>query len=309
MLRLTMVDDPTSIPSDTEEAARAAAIAAMGYRLAAAGPRTRQRLLDRQVEEDLPEESFSLSPAMLRRLAVIGAAGACSFGLVLAAQGRHWDFLPPAEPPTTIIAQADQARASAPPIVSALDAPPTLTAAATQDDHQQLAAAEPPATRTLPATPKTPVRSSIPAKPAHAVADIPHTHLHLVAARTEPVAPKQTDAKPHVLPHPAAMAHYELPHWLTDYHPAPKHVLVMSEPPHDLVQPPSAEHHTITADSAPPPQPSPRQYASAAPAPRPMPTLRPPYGYGYGYSGPYAYGAPAYYPYAPPPQPYYYQRW
>jgi hypothetical protein len=307
MLRLTMVDDPTSTPSDTEEAARAAAIAAMGYRLAAAGPRTRQRLLDRQADEALPEESFSISPAMLRRLAVIGAAGACSFGLVLAAQGRNWNFLPPADLPTTIIAQTDQARASAPPIVSTLDAPPTLTAAATQDEHQQLAAAEPPAARIIQPAPKALVRSPIPARQAHAVADISHPHLHLVAARIEPVAPKQADAKSHVLPHPATVAHYELPHWLTDYHPAPKHVLVMSEPPHDLVQPPSAEHHTITAESAPPPQPSTTQYASAAP--RPMPALRPPYGYGYVYNGPYGYGGPAYYSYAPPPQQYYYQRW
>jgi len=309
MLRLTMVDDPTSIPSDTEETARAAAIAAMGYRLAAAGPRTRQRLIDRQAEDELPEESFSISPAMLRRLAIIGAAGACSFGLVLAAQGRNWNFLPPAGPEATIIAQIDQARASAPPIVSTLDAPPTLTADATTEVHQQLAATEPAAAPKMPAAPKAVLRSPVPAKPAHAVADIAHPHLHLVAARTEPVAPKQADAKPHVLPHPAAVAHYELPHWLTDYHPAPKHVLIMSEPPHDLVQPPSAEHHTITADSTPSPQPSATQYASAAPAPRPMPALRPPYGYGYGYSGSYAYGAPAYYPYAPPPQPYYYQRW
>jgi len=305
MLRLTMVDDPTT-PSDAEETARAAAIAAMGHRLAAAGPRTRQRLLDRHVEEELPEESFSISPAMLRRIAVIGAAGACSFGLVLAAQGHDWNFLPPAGPEASIIAQADQPRASAPPIVAQLTVPPTLTVAATAEDHpQQFAAAAPSAVL------KTPVHIAMPAKPAHVLADIAHPRPRPVAARPDPVAPKLADAKPHVLPHPAAVAHYDLPHWLTDYHPAPKHALVMSEPPHDLVPPASAEHHTITAESTPTPSPQPSrmQYASAAPAPRPMPALRPPYAYGYGYSGPYAYGAPAYYPYAPPPQPYYYQRW
>lgn len=307
MLRLTMVDDPTSTPSDTDETARAAAIAAMGYRLAAAGPRTRQRLLDRQADDDMPEESFSISPAMLRRLAVIGAAGACSFGLVLAAQGRNWNFLPPAGPEATIIAQAEQARASAPPMLLPLTAPPTLTVAATAEDHpQQLAAAEPPAAAKMPVAPRTPVHSAIPAKPARAVADIPHPHLRQVAARTDPMAPKLADAKPHVMPHPVAVAHYELPHWLTDYHPEPKHALVMSEPPHDLVPPASVEHHAAAPESAPALPPARMQYASAAPAPRPMPTLRPPYGYGYG--GPYAYGGPAYYPYAPPP-PYYYQRW
>jgi hypothetical protein len=280
----------------------------MGYRLAAAGPRTRQRLLDRQAEDDMPEESFSISPAMLRRLAVIGAAGACSFGLVLAAQGRNWNFLPPAGPEATIIAQADQPRASARPIVLQLTAPPTLTMAATAEDHPpQFAAREPPAAPKMPMASKTPVHSAIPAKPAHALADISRLHTRVVAARPDPVAPKLAEAKPHVLPHPAAVAHYELPHWLTDYHPTPKHVLVMSEPPHDLVPPPSAEHHTITAESAPSPPPPRMQYASAAPASRPMPALRPPYGY--GYSGPYSYGGPAYYPYAPPPQPYYYQRW
>jgi hypothetical protein len=302
MLRLTMVDDPNSTPSDADETARAAAIAAMGYRLAAAGPRTRQRLLHRQVEEEVPEESFSISPAMLRRLAVIGAAGACSFGLVLAAQGHDWNFLPPAGPEASIIAQADQPRASAPPIVARLTAPPTLTVAATAEDRPppQFAAAAPPA------VPKTPVHIAIPPKPAHVLADIAHPRPRPVAARPDPVAPKLADAKPHVLPHPAAVAHYELPHWLTDYHPAPKHPLVMSEPPHDLVPPPSTEHHTITAESTPSLPPPRMQYASAAPAPRPMPALRPPYGYGYVYNGPYGYGGPAYYSYAPPP-PYYYQ--
>jgi len=306
MLRLTMVDDPNSTPSDADETARAAAIAAMGYRLAAAGPRTRQRLLHRQVEEEVPEESFSISSAMLRRLAVIGAAGACSFGLVLAAQGHDWNFLPPAGPEASIIAQADQPRASAPPVVSTLTAPPKLTVAATLDDHEQFAAVAPAAAPKMPAVPKTPVHISIPAKPSHALADNSHPHPRQVAVRPDPVAPKLADAKPHMLPHPASVAHYDLPHWLTDYHPAPKHVLVMSEPPHDLVPPASAEHHTVTADPAPAPQPSRMQYASAAPAPRPMPALRPPYGYGYVYNGPYGYGGPAYYSYVPPPPTYYY---
>jgi hypothetical protein len=309
MLRLTMVDDPTSTASDTDETTRAAAIAAMGYRLAAAGPRTRQRLLDRQADDDMPEESFSISPAMLRRLAVIGAAGACSFGLVLAAQGRNWNFLPNAGPEATIIARADQPRASAPPIVLSLTAPPALTVAATAEDHpQQLAAAEPPAAPKTPVVPKTPVHSAIPAKPAHVFADVSHPHPRQVAARIDPVAPRAADAKPHVLPRPAAVAHYELPHWLTDYHPEPKHALVMSEPPHDLVAPANAEHHAAAPEPAAAPQPVRMQYASAIPAPRPRPALRPPYGYGYG--GPYAYGGPVYYPYAPPPPPpYYYQRW
>jgi len=314
MLRLTMVEEPAPPPPETPEAARAAAIAAMGYRLAAAGPRTRRRLLDRQVEpEDPAEVIFTISPAMLRRLAVLGTAAACSFGLVLAAQGRDWSFLHSNTVNSDIIAQTERPPPAAKPEFLALADPPTLTAAPTlvADHPQKLAVADPPTAPKMLPGPEAQARSKTPAKPAaRDMAQAAHPAPRQVASKAEPVAPRLAEATSHA-PHSAAVAHYELPRWLTDYHPEHKRVLVMSEPPHDLTPPPGAEYHASAPVTAPQPAPAPArlQYASVAPAPRPMPALRQPYGYGYGYGygGPYAYG-PVYYPYAPPP-PYYSGHW
>jgi hypothetical protein len=294
----------------------------MGYRLAAAGPRTRQRLLDRQAEaeDEQADDSFSISPAMLRRIALLGTAGACSFGLVLAAQGRDWGFLHHTEMQSEIIAQADAAPAALPPTPSLLSDPPTLTAEAAPEEPAKLAAAVPPAEPRMPAAQPAPVHIRIPDKAPRALAEIARPHPRPIAPRpeilasrlpeTRPAETRLPDAKPHA-PHPPVVARYELPRWLTDYHPVQKHVLVMSEPPHDLTPPPGAEHRAPEPAPAPAPaqQPAKLQFASAAPPPRPRPALRAPYGYGYayGYGGPYAYG-PAYYPYAPPP-PAYYGRW
>jgi hypothetical protein len=89
-----------------DEAARAAAISAMGIRLAAAGPRTRQRLRDRQVWGDdsaarwsYPESGDAYRPREIaeapapwswrdvvtaaRRSTLLASAAACGFGLVL----------------------------------------------------------------------------------------------------------------------------------------------------------------------------------------------------------------------------------
>jgi hypothetical protein len=106
---------------DRDAEARAANIAAMGHRLAAAGPRTRQRLLDRQAETDVRQDAWAPEDACapeawgaggfdaagggewpavegaapsslwrewattIGRVAALGAAAACGFDLVIVA--------------------------------------------------------------------------------------------------------------------------------------------------------------------------------------------------------------------------------
>lgn len=127
MRRLTLAEALAPISEDREEADRSAAIAAMGYRLAAAGPRTRQRLLDRQHAQEQYEQEdwdgyrpsdaladsheydeaqgqyslpFDCQPraeqvpplsarTIATRSAVIGIMAACGFGVVLVGYGRE----------------------------------------------------------------------------------------------------------------------------------------------------------------------------------------------------------------------------
>ena len=108
MWRLTMSDGDTLVPANPDESARAAAIAAMGRRLATAGLRTRQCLIDLQLaqadayrvrpdsacdftarqlpaacEPDLDSIPWSGYFAAIRRFGFLGSAAACGFGLVL----------------------------------------------------------------------------------------------------------------------------------------------------------------------------------------------------------------------------------
>jgi hypothetical protein len=119
MWRLTMSDGSALASPDLDEASRAAAIAAMASRLAAAGPRTRRRIRGRPAAgsvandngalADWPQETEGdavawpdpVSPdplpawkhwplrehlATAGRISVLAAMGVCGFGLVVLAQ-------------------------------------------------------------------------------------------------------------------------------------------------------------------------------------------------------------------------------
>jgi hypothetical protein len=125
MRRLTLAEAFAPAFANQDEVDRSAAIAAMGYRLAAAGPRTRQRLLDRQWAQEQYEQEdwdgyrasdmqhgaqdqgeaagqYALSVdlphdqgprlsvrTIIQRSAVIGVMAACGFGVVLFGYGRE----------------------------------------------------------------------------------------------------------------------------------------------------------------------------------------------------------------------------
>ncbi len=260
MWRSTMSDGLTLASPNLDEASRAAAISAMASRLAAAGPRTRQRLRtggarpanDNRVkyawrEAGVTREDSWAAPSSreptrpwqisawrshlsaARTGAIITAMGLGGFGAVLLALHPH---------------SAGQPHAQA----MAAGTPPPAPLAAQQAQPQAAPKPHPPR-----AQPSEFARLSHPAAHKAVVAAASYTTpAHHAAPHAEPVL--LADPRPPVQNH-ADDTPYELPRWLQQQD-APKPPLIMSEPPHNLTLPPSY------GNAAPPP------------APRPMP---PPY--------------------------------
>lgn len=160
-------------------------------------------------------------------------------------------------------------------------------------------------------TPKT-VQAARSSRPPASRAARPAPHIPAAPLRPARIMLASAMPAPHAIHHAAQQ--FDLPKWLTDTprpapQPAPKRVLIMSEPPHNLTLPPSA------APQEPPPAPrdaAPGDAAQAAaadqqqsnPAPEqpryPLPALRRPMAYAWSnYPGPY--GTPGYAPYYPSP--------
>jgi hypothetical protein len=338
--------------TSADQRSRDAAIAAMGQRLAAAGPRTRQRVTQRQVVADErpvdapPEQPRSpvlvahrsqafirdVAPvvppnprwraltAIGRAVAIAGMASA-GFAVVLLAQSPRWsaahrpapkramtpeiaqDQPPPALPdaaqPAIQPAQLAEPAASVPAPLLA-PAPQNLPAA-----HGAPADQPAPAVRAIANPPTAEPPMPVP-KPAAVPRPVRHLQVQLASlARLRPISPRPVQA---IARHPARLAHYTLPRWLTDARDTTARPIVMSPPPHDLEAPVGLASRTIKspplASAEPverhhlalPPIPRARLiYASAGYAAPPLPNRG---------ASPYAgYDGPAY-----PPLPYGYQQ-
>jgi hypothetical protein len=202
----------TDVPQDAGR--RSAAIAAMGYRLAAAGPRTRQRLIDRETappaplreeprfneplpalaswDESLWEQRLAadaelgiarLSDQQKRfpvwRAAALLASAACGFSLVLFGQSLHLDRkLRPARP--TLVAEAQPpAPPPAPPAATTLPAQKAAPTAPPQPDPvpvQAQAAAQ--AAPAAPGSEASPAQAMPPPETRLATLPLEHIRLH-----------------------------------------------------------------------------------------------------------------------------------
>jgi hypothetical protein len=186
---------PNSNPADEpDQTYRDAVIAAMGHRLAAAGPRTRQRLLDRQIApEDTPRDAtkevstvdwwpslmsradddgwevpapdhqlFGFIPpwrdcvTAARRFALLGTAASCGFAVVLLGLSHHVG----APRHRTANGAARAAEEASLDVTSQ----PVILASATAPDPSGTAGAVPPATQAAPpvVAPVTPAFEATP---------------------------------------------------------------------------------------------------------------------------------------------------
>jgi hypothetical protein len=231
-------------------AARAAAIAAMGHRLAAAGPRTRQRARSRAAapthQADPPAAAASdprgvdtrddilawidpparaplsarprtpMQPhvAALWRGALLGAAALCGFGLVIVALRMD-------------VAQHNALRlAKAAPVLQAAPAAPAVTPDSAIQHRVATMAAPSQYVRADRPHHKVEVAHLAVATPSHAPAPRPRSH-----------APQPLLAHAAAKPHPLATAREDWPSWLTDGSVVRPPAVIMSEPPHNLVHP------------------------------------------------------------------------
>lgn len=337
MQRLTSPGYNAPGPVDREEAARSAAIASMAFRLAAAGPRTRQRLVDREsVPEpplqgrtppalpEAPQSSQLRQPpyvpfheplaamdryarpgasGTLRVFAALGATASCGFGLVLAMQSPHWaalhhlaDGIPLAQHAPRVL-PAIELRPSPPSLVTAaLAAPPRVEAPASIDVAAAAEGDSAVAPIVRQAGPTVRSKAALVAEPApnqYAESARPHPRPPHAA----PVMVRLAEPKPREA-HPAALARFDLPRWLTEDHPPKPKTLVMSEPPHDLVPPPGATPVQPAPVQAPVARAAPRAVIYASPSPaNPLPLRAP--GYRPFYPAPYSTYYGPYYPPAP----------
>jgi hypothetical protein len=319
MPRLTL--DETSISG---QYARSAHIAAMGQRLAAAGPRTRQRVTRRyhplaEAGEDvaapaMPEASWRapalvadrshafirdiapiLPPSPRRRMftaigrtAALCVMASAGFALVLAAQSPRWSAGQHLVAKKQIAAVAPKPEPEQP--AKALQ--PATPSQLAENLSGKAAPSAPPVQQAPPATvPAATTRTAPPAAtplsvPPASPAPRPMQVQLAVAHRPRPEAQKPVHlVAHHEAPHPATLVHYALPRWLTEDRP-----IIMSPPPHNLEAPVAQQAATMQAEKphpALPPLPRPRLiYASAGYA-RPPPN--PAY---YGAAYPYGYYQP-----------------
>ncbi len=355
-----------------EQAERAAALAAMGYRLAAAGPRTRQRLISRETPrepEDAPPEidpvwapkavrplAQTREPAMeplrassgqiarhVRRVAILGVSASCGFAVVLMAQSPRFALLHghgghggsampvaaeqamsqeeivslasvqlspvPAQPPPDmqahLMARVPAIGLAAPTLVVPPVAAPVSMANVESGERAaysvpahppsqlaRMAVGKPVAARmaqgpAAPREPKMPARFATlwPASPARAaIAAGAPAKRGGSTARSVQVAAKQMPPEQTRAAHQATAVNFSLPRWLTEDRPSHPHVLVMSEPPHNLVRPGGgAAKASVQTEAAAAP------VVILASAQHPSPPLR----------------APGYRPYEGAPAPYY----
>jgi hypothetical protein len=309
MLRLTL--DETA-PSGQH--ARSAHIAAMGQRLAAAGPRTRQKVTKRyhpsadtgdnvaapalppaaepipilvadrshafmrNVAPIVPPSSRSRVVTAIGRAAAIGVMASAGFALVLVAQSPRWSVARHSSakiPSPVVVAKSEPEQPATP-------ASPAVRAHIAEQDWGK--GSQPPfSARPAALPPKTaPAAAPAPAPPATRPArPIPVQLAAVHRTRKEALRPMH-EANRHEASRPAMLAHYELPRWLTEERPSQPHAITMSPPPHDLEVPAAQQASAVPVEKprfSLPPLPRPRLiYASAA---YPPPSYRPPPPYGY----------------------------
>lgn len=323
MRHVAMGKSEISGPAYPDQALRAASIAAMGQRLAAAGPRTRLRLSERPTppgDIEAPPAARELSPVVnliaersralaretapmprrpwpawaiaLRRATLLGATAAGGFALVLLAQSPRWAAWH--QKPSHDEAAAMQ---------TTQDVLPATQMAASASIERFAELAKPPRAH-ISATPE-------PDPVTEKFADAPVAPAHQ-AARTEfaTLSPERRVSVPAslhdraALPHPArvairqipkslepsykvAVVHHELPRWLTEDRPTQPRVLVMSPPPHNL-EPPAGAAATAQLAATVPEKPSPMlppipRHPRLVYASTNYPPPPPYYGYPYGY--------------------------
>jgi hypothetical protein len=322
MWRLTMSDGSALLSPELDAQGRAAAIAAMAARLAAARPRLHRRLAEADAapkpqhaeptqphEEappacDLPKLDFprerlatvSAPPAApwrqhlgtMRNVAVLAVMAGCGVGVVVLSQSSSVATLFNGH------GQAQSTAAAAPPATA-----PTSEPAAPHRSGRKVQQAE---SAPRPGAARKAAHDRLMAKtfaePAHAT---PHHAAVRTAALTVPHGARGEPA-----PTRADDAAYALPRWVTDQTPptapsappeaAQQHV-ILSPPPHDLALPQPAPPAPAASASSPRKQPPEMIFASAGSPPSPSPEWKltrppfsPPYGPSYSTDGPYGFG-------------------
>jgi hypothetical protein len=317
MWRLTMSDGAALLSPELDASGRAAAIAAMASRLAAAGPRTRRRVFGEPAEAateaqsgthaasepppleapppllDFPRERLatvsSPAPAAWRQhigkvgnAALLAAMAGAGFGAVILAQS----------PGVAALFRGDRTAVVAHSALLSKDVAPQAASAAT---NQQ------PKPRHLSA--KLEQAASGPHKAITATHVPAHGRL-LAQALAEPARtmPRRPLLHASALPGPRidmkqpVAADYALPRWLTDAQPlpaqpvaqaAPPQPVTMSPPPHDLALPqtPAPEAKSLTRPPPPKPRPPDMIFASSSSPQTPSygwpqrPAFAPPHGY------------------------------
>jgi hypothetical protein len=294
--------------------ARSAAIAAMGQRLASAGPRTRRRVTQRYnpsadpqddaveavlppITADAPVLVADRSHAFIRdiapilppnprrrvftaigRGAALGVMASAGFALVLVAQSPRWSA-----------ARHDAAKTDK--TLAAANPPPEQPAPAPAPHADGVArpaaapvAPPPPAVQAPPPTQP----AAMPSKALPAARPM-QVQLALAPRRRQEIRKPIHVAARQEAPHQAVLAHYELPRWLTEDRP-----ITMSPSPHNLEAPVVPQAAIVPAEKphpALPPLPRPRMLYAAAGYPPPPPNRA-----YYGLPTPYGYYQPQPYP-------------
>jgi hypothetical protein len=215
---------------------------------------------ERDMEQVAPHWRDYLGTA--RQVATLGATGACGFALVIFA--LHVGAMPRGAVPVAHVVPTAQARtvetgsALAPVATASVALAPAVVprqVARVASAPLRLPAFVPAvATEAAPATPDTPHIVTLHAQTLQrAVVAARRTDAVAARARTRRIAPAaiaRAVARPHGAASRVAAGHEHWPRWLTDDQ-ASRPRIIMSEPPHDLTQPPDKGGPAALAASAP----------------------------------------------------------